>query len=197
MACRQLIREQDISCIDVQRKYYQQVVLVNLDDVDEIAYNEVTHEVLFNLFDGATGYRYMGNENVSLYSASFGKTTKKGQPLYNHRIDLPIVGVGSTTKLILKELDLANYFGAVQFRDGTVEIYGFDNGLKTSDYTYSAQNGLGGTGLTLESKYEEDEPPYIYGGPSTNFDNKFVGIGQLLAGDFSEDFENDFYIVEA
>lgn len=192
------MREQDLSCIDVNRKYYQQIVLVNKDDVNEVVYNvdDDNHSILFNLFDGTTGYRYRGNENVSLYSASFSKTVRKGQPLYSHSVNLPVVGVGTTTKLILKELDLANYFAAIQFRSGTIEIYGFENGLTTENYTYEAQNGLGGIGLTLNSKFEEDEPPYIYLGGETNFNNKFAGIGDLIGGDFSNDYSNDFYIIE-
>lgn len=198
MACKTLIHEQDLSCTDVHRKYYQQIVLVNIQDVNEVVYdvNENNHAIVFNLVDGATGYRYRGNENVSLYSASFSKSTRKGQPLYSHSVSLPVVGVGTTTKLVLKELDLANYFAAIQFRDGTIEIYGFENGLTTENYNFEAQNGLGGIGLTLNSKFEEDDPPYIYLGGETNFNNKFAGIGDLLGGDFSDDFSNDFYIIQ-
>ena len=198
MACRELLREQDLSCVDVYRKYYQQIVLVNKKDVNEVVYNvdENNHSILFNLFDGTTGYRYRGNENSSLYSASFSKSVKKGQPLYSHSVSLPVVGVGTTTKLILKELDLSDYFAAIQFKSGTIEIYGFDNGLTTENYTFEAQNGLGGIGLTLTSKYEEEEPPYIYLGGEVNFDNKFAGIGDLLGGDFNFDFSTDFYIIE-
>lgn len=197
MACKRLLSEHDVSCIDPYRKYYQQLVLVNLEDVNEVAINETAHSILFNLVESATGYRYRGNENVALYSASFSKSTSKGQPFYAHSVNLPIVGVGSTTKAILRELDLSNYFAAIQFKDGTVEIYGFENGLKTSNYTYEAQNGMGGTSITLESKFDENEPPYVYAGIGENFDNKFAGIGDLFAGDFNDDFENDFYIVEA
>lgn len=196
MACKRLIHEHDVSCLDVHRKYYQQIVLVNLEDVNEKVYDEDNHAILFNLVEGATGYRYRGNENVSNYSASFSKSVRKGQPLYSHSVSLPVVGVATTTKLILKELDLANYFAAIQFRDGTIEIYGFDNGLTTSNYTFEAQNGLGGIGMTLESKFEEEEPPYVYLGADENFDNKFAGIGDLLGGDFNQDFNSDFYIIQ-
>ncbi len=198
MGCKTLMREQDLSCADVYRKYYQQIVLVNKEDVNEVVYNvdEDNHSIIFNLFDGTTGYRYRGNEKASLYSSSFGKSVRKGQPLYSHSVSLPVVGVGTTTKLILKELDLANYFAAIQFKSGTIEIYGFENGLTTENYNFEAQNGLGGIGLTLNSKFEEDEPPYIYLGGEVNFDNKFAGIGDLLGGDFSDDYGNDFYIIE-
>ena len=36
----------------------------------------------------------------------------------------------------MKSLDLAKYFAAIQFMDGTVEIYGFENGLTTDDYEF-------------------------------------------------------------
>lgn len=199
MACKQLIQGHDVSCLtDNTRKYYQQIVLVNIDDLNQVAYdvNDVNHAVVFNLVSGATGYLYRGNENSNLYSASFSKNTTKGQPVYSHSVNLPVIGVGIQTKLVLKQLDLANYFAAIQFRDGTIELYGFENGLTTSDYTFDAQNGLGGIGLTLESKYDEDEVPYIYLGGSDNFDDLFQNIPDLIGGDFNSDFSNDFYILE-
>lgn len=198
MACKELLAGHDIRCISVDRKYYQQVVLVNLDDVDEVGYdiNDTHHSIIFNLKSGATGYKYIGNDISSLYNASFSKSTRKGQPVYTHNISLPVIGVKVASKLVLKELDLANYFAAVQFRDGTIEIYGFENGLKTNDYTYEAQNGLGGTGIELSSRYPEDDIPYVYFGGVDNFNNDFADIGTLLGGDYSSDFSDDFYIVE-
>lgn len=199
MACKQLIQGHDVSCLSNNyRKYYQQIVLVNITDVNEVAYdiNDTNHGIAFNLNLGATGYLYRGNENSNLYSASFSKNTIKGQPVYSHSVNLPVVGVGVQTKLVLKQLDLSNYFAAIQFRDGTVELYGFENGLTTSNYTYEAQNGMGGTGITLESKYDEDELPYVYLGGSDNFDDLFQNIPELLGGDFNNDFSNDFYIIE-
>src|SRR5690606_20670472 len=193
MACKELLRGHDVTCELPVRKYWQQIVLVNIDDVDQVGYdvNDVNHVIVFNLIPGATGYKYIGNDVASLYTASFSKITRKGQPLYNHTVNLPVVGVSIETKLVLKELDLANYFAAIQFRDGTIEIYGFENGLKTDDYTYEAQNGLGGTGLTLSSRYDEEDIPYVYLGGVENYDNEFEGIGELFGGDFSDDFSND------
>lgn len=198
MACKQLLRGQDIRCLSVSRKYYQQIVLINIDDVNEVAYDisNVNHSIAFNLKTGTKGYKYIGSDLTNLYNASFSKSTRKGQPLYSHSINLPIIGVGIETKLILKELDLSNYFAAIQFRDDTIEIYGFENGLKTSDYTFEAQNSLGGTGITLVSKFEEDSIPYIYAGNKDDFNNDFEDIPQLLGGDFNDDFSNDFYIVQ-
>lgn len=198
MACRELLRGHDITCELPIRKYYQQLVLVNLDDVDQVAYDisDVSHSIVFNLVAGAKGYRYIGNEIGGLYSASFSKTTRKGQPLYSHSVTLPVIGVSIETKLVLKELDLANYFAAIQFRDGTVEIYGFGNGLKTEDYTYEVQNGLGGSSINLVSRYEEEDIPYVYLGGAENYDNDFMDIAEIFGGDFNNDFSNDFFIFE-
>ena len=103
MACKELMRGQDIRCMSVDRKYYQQIVLVNLDDVNKVAYdvNDVNHSIAFNLNEGATGYKFIGSDLTSLYSASFSKSTKKGQPLYNHSVNLPIIGVSVETKLTI------------------------------------------------------------------------------------------------
>lgn len=198
MICKNLMRGQDLSCIFPFRKYFQQIVLVNRGDVSEVAYDvgPNNHSIVFNLVDGATGYRYRGNENVSNYSASFSKSEQRGQPLYTHSVSMPVAGVSVETKLILKELDLADYFAGIQFGDGTVEIYGFENGLTTGDYDYSAQNGLGGIVLNLSSRYPEDDPPFNYGGPGSDFDDLFADIPALLGGDFNDDFSNDFYIVQ-
>lgn len=196
--CRQILRGQDITCQAFGRKYFQQLVLVNRGDVSEVAYDvgPNNHAIAFNLVEDATGYRYRGNENVSNYSASFSKSEQRGQPLYTHSVSMPVLGVSVETKLILKELDLADYFAAIQFIDGTVEIYGFENGLTTGDYDYSAQNGLGGIVLSLSSRYPEDDPPFNYGGPGSDFDDLFADIPALLGGDFNDDFSNDFYIVQ-
>ena len=51
MACKELLRGHDIRCELPIRKYYQQIVLVNLDDVDQVGYdvNSVNHVIVFNL----------------------------------------------------------------------------------------------------------------------------------------------------
>lgn len=197
--CKDILRGHDVSCLDLPfKKYYQQVVLINRGDVDQVGYDitDTTHAIVFNLTGGSTGYLYRANENVALINASFSKGTSGGRTTYTHTIEVPVTGVGVQTKLVLKELDLSDYFAAVQYRDETIEIYGFENGLRADDYTYNAQNGLGGTVITLSSRYGEDDPPYVYLGDKDNFNNLFAGIGDLLGGDFNDDFSDDFYIIE-
>lgn len=197
MACKSIIREHNLNCESIFRKYYQQIILINKDDVNEVKYSSDIHGLQFNLLSDKTGYLYRGNEIASNFSASFSKSVSNGQPVYSHTVTLPIVGVGAETKLILRDLDLSNYFAVIQFRDETIEVYGFENGLTTNNYNFEAQNNMGGINVSLESKFDEDEPPYIYIGDKEDFNNKFAGIGDLLGGDFNNDFNNDFFIIEA
>src|SRR5690606_14491773 len=96
--------------------------------------------------------------------------------------------------------DLAKYFAAIQYTDGTVEIYGFENGLTTDDYDFDLQNNGGGSFINLISPESgmEDEPPYIYvpltGTANEDFNNLFVDIPDVNIGDFNDDFNNDFDI---
>src|SRR5690606_1830493 len=115
--------------------------------------------------------------------------------LYDHKIEIAVVGVDENSKTMLKQLDFSDYFGALQFKDGTIEIFGFNYGLKTDPYNYTPQ-GIGGAVISLVSKYEEYDPPYVYAGDSIDFDNLFANIPSFLGGDFNNDFNNDFFITE-
>jgi hypothetical protein len=212
MSCIKLYSGQDVSCRSNYKKYYQSVVLVNKSDVESFVINSTIgseigtgftnylHRIRFSLFAGKTGYLFRGQPNGSGYFATFSKETDDNIPQYIHSIQLPIFGAKESTKVLLKTLDLANYFGAVQFTDGTVEIYGFENGLTTDDYDFDLQNNGGGSFITLISPENgmEDEPPYIYvpldGDANTDFNNLFVDIPNVELGDFNNDFNNDFDI---
>lgn len=201
MGCIQLIKGFDIGCEALFRKYYQNVVLINQDDVKQssISISDNTHRVQFNLEDTKTGYLFNGKENVGLLNAKFNKTEEKGVPYYNHSVDVVVVGTSENIKTLLKQLDNGNYFAAIQFRNGDVEIYGFENGLSSDGYEYSAQSSLGGAVINLVSKYDEYEPPFLYNSadPNQDFNDLFAGLPDFLAGDFNNDYSNDFYIEEA
>ena len=214
MSCVKLYRGQDITCQSNYKKYYQQVVLVNKDDVKNhvITSNVPTysgksnistlHRIRFYLKPGKKGYLFRGPENANTYLATFSKETDDNIPQYVHSVQLPIFGAKESTKVILKTLDFAKYFAAVQYMDGTVEIYGFENGLTTDDYDYDLQGGGGGSILTLISKDNgmEDDPPYVYiptdGNANEDFNNLFVDIPNVVLGDFNDDFNDDFDITQ-
>lgn len=199
MGCVKLLNGLDLSCFDLINKYYQQIVLVNKADVNDylITSNDTNNRIAFNLKAGKTGFLYIGNEAGSVFSASFKKTADNRIPLYEHKAQLPVSGVSESVKVILHKLDLADYFAAIQFKDGTVEIIGFTHGLTSEDYEYQPQSAIAGAVLNLVSKYDEYHTPYNYyasGMENTHFNNLFAGIGTIRGGDFNDDYSNDFYI---
>ena len=208
MSCNPLLKGLNLSCDEIGTRYYQNVVLVNLKDVDQFLIQTLgqKNRVSFNLDDGTTGYRFSSNERVELIGANFNKTRVKNVDYYDHRITMPIAGTSEYIKTLLRELDGGEYFGAVHHVDGVIEIFGFEYGLQTNGYDYNAQGGIGGTSLTLSSTYTERYPPFIYLPTKPpigvtpqeqaiiDFDNAFAGIPTLLNGDFNNDFSDDFYI---
>ena len=204
MSCISLHKGQDISCGSWVKKYYQQLVLINKDDVN--AFNTLSkknedgsfrHRIQFDLKYGKTGYRFQGSENGTSFNATFSKEIDDNIPQYTHELQLPLLGGSEETKYILKTLDYANYFAVIQLMDGKVEVYGFENGLTTGDYTFDIQGNMGGSFIPLESKDLEDEPPYLYYSlnPSDDFDELFANVNLVSLGDFNNDFSNDFYIL--
>ena len=198
MGCVSLIKGFDIGCEALFRKYYQNVVLINKDDVNQysVTTTDDLHRIQFNLKDDKTGYLFNGNESVGLLTAKFSKKDLKGVPYYSHSVDIVVVGTSENTKTLLKQLDNSNYFAAIQFRNGDVEIYGFENGLFSGNYEYAPQSSLGGSVIGLNSKYDEYDPPYLYNSadPNQDFNDLFAGLPDFLSGDFSNDYLNDFYI---
>jgi len=207
MNCLQLMKGHDIECLEYFNKYYQNIVLVNRDDLEsfKILADGENNRITFKLKPGKTGYLFRGSEKASSLRASFSRTEKNNRAYYKHLCQIPVVGVKEDTKTLLRQLDNSNCFSAIQFKDGTVEIFGFNYGLKTSPYTFEAQ-GFGGAEVQMESKYEELDPPYVYfvsskaediGGldtPENHFNNLFANLPEVYGGDFNNDFNNDFYV---
>ena len=194
----------DLSCGNIIKNYYQQAVLINREDllnkqiltstisIDDIY--QCRHKVLFNLKNDKTGFLFSTSENSSNIFGTVEKSIVEGIPQYNHSVMINVLGISESVKCILKQLDNADYFAALQLFDGTIEIFGFEFGLTTSNYTYDAQNSGGGAIIKLISNPEalEDELPFIYGGDSIDFDNLFAGVIFTPNGDFNDDFSNDF-----
>lgn len=204
MSCEKLRAGLDLSCGSVVKNYYQQAVLVNRDDVlnkqiltSTVSIDDVydcRHKVLFNLKPDLHGFLFSMTENSSTIFGVVEKSTVNGIPQYSHSVTINILGVNQTVKCILKQLDNSDYFVALQMYDGTVEIYGFEFGLTTDNYTYDPQNSGGGAIIKLKSLSEalEDELPFIYEGGNNDFDNLFENVIFTPHGDFNNDFSNDF-----
>lgn len=189
--CAKLKNGQDASCAAPVRRYYQQTVVINKDDIDPDSIvisvptslaPDCAYTVEFSLKDGTTGYKFIGSENGSTYKGYFDKTLSDlGYAQYTHNAQLLVVGADEATKCILDSLGKGNYVVAYQFADGTVEIYGLEYGLTAGDYTYDVQEGGGGTPIILSSRETAPERyvPLVYksgtpGGETADFDSAFA-----------------------
>lgn len=188
--CARLATGQDSSCIPVKRKYYQQAVLINKSDIQDFTITKTDFEttpetcaynVGFTLKPGTTGYRFTGAENGSIYFGRFNKSRSDlGLTQYAHEVQMLVVGASEQPKCILEGLDKGQYVVAMQFTDGTVEVYGIENGISTGDYTYSIQENGGGTAIVLASNEASPEGslPLVYvsgtpGSETADFDAAF------------------------
>lgn len=204
MSCEQLRNGLDLSCGNIVKNYYQQAVLINRSDIlnkqilTSTVYIEDVYEcrykVLFNLKTDLHGFRFSSSENGTTIFGIVEKTVKENIPQYAHSVTINVLGVSQEVKCTLQQLDFSDYFCALQLYDGTVEIYGFEYGMTTDNYTYDPQNGAGGAIIKLISLNEslEDELPFIYEGGPNDFDNLFLNLPFVPNGDFNDDFNNDF-----
>jgi hypothetical protein len=208
--CYKLLGGFDLECLGALRtKYYQHAVLVNKADVNQkvIYSSDTENRIYFNLFSGKTGFLFRSTENGGSISGEFSKSEDKGVVYYSHRVQIPLVGVTEDVKAKIKQLDMSNFFVALLYRDETVEIFGFNYGMRTDPYTYTPQ-GTGGAVLSLVSRFDEYDPPYVYL-PSAittdpgvtpkqqaviDFDNLFANVPEIFCGDFNADFNDDFFI---
>jgi len=187
--CAKLFNNLDVSCIAPPRKFWQQAVLINKSDIDtytetlpDAETEECNYKVTFTLKDGTTGYRILGPEGGSSFFGSYDKSRSDlGYPQYIHNVSILIAGEDEASKCILDSLDKGSFVVALQLKDGTVLIYGLINGLTTGDYSYSIQEGSGGTPIVLSSL--EDAPegnlPLVYesavpGQETEDFDDAFA-----------------------
>lgn len=191
--CGILKNGQDASCIAPVRRFYQQAVLINLSDIDTTTVvlsvpseddETCEYNVQFSLKEGKTGLRFTGSESGSTYKGYFDKTISDlGFVQYKHNAQILVVGSTEEAKCILDSLGKGKFVAVYQFTDGTVEVYGFQNGLSAGDFTYDVQEGGGGTAIVLSSMdiAPESYVPLVYksltlNGETADFDANFENV---------------------
>jgi len=189
--CAELKDGYDLSCKrNFAKGYYQEAVFINFSHVDKAAsvMSEISgltcaYNVQMLLKDSKKGIRIKLPENGSTIKGWTDKsTTDMGIVQYIHRVQILAMGVDEPTKCKLDALDHGRYVVALQATDGTVEIFGYENGISTGDYTYDPTDGGGGGIIPLQSKENQQEStlPLVYK-PQTG--------GDAIA-DFDSLFEN-------
>jgi hypothetical protein len=204
MSCEVLHNGLELACSNVVKNYYQQAILINRQDIlnkkiltttTSIAgIYQCRHKIIFNLKENLSGFRFSSAENGTSIFGVVEKSLQNGIPQYKHAVTIVVLGVNEMTKCTLKQLDYADYFVALQLYNGIVEIFGFEYGLTTDNYSYDSQNAQGGAILKLVSQNDalEDELPFIYSGGKYDFDNLFQDVPFRILGDFNNDFSNSF-----
>lgn len=187
--CGRLVNGLDLGCIAPVRKVYQQAVIINKADIDTFTINTPSeadptcnYNVEFTLKPGTQGYRIVGAEGGSSFYGSFDKSRGDlGFTEYIHNVGILIAGVTEEVKCILEALDKGSFIVALQWKDGTVEIYGMVNGVSTGDYSFNPQDGGGGAQVVLSSSEDAPEStlPLIYvsavpGQENDDFDDAFA-----------------------
>lgn len=194
--CARLSNGQDAACVALKKKYFQQAVIINRADIDgdSIVISKTDYDtppytckytVAFDLKVGTTGYRFTGPENGNGYFGRYNKSINDlGIVGYAQEVQMLVVGADEVSKCVLESLDKGSYVVALQFSDGTVEIYGIDNGLSTGDYTYSIAENGGGSLIILSSNETtpENSLPFVYastvpGNEGADFDSEFANVG--------------------
>ena len=189
--CAELDGVVDLSCIrTLVKKYFQEIVIINFNDIDRTAsvINQAgalcDYSVSMVLKAGKKGVMLKLPENGNTIRGSYAKSTSDlGFIQYLQTIQILIAGVTKEIKCILDKLDRGRYVVAAQLADGTVEIYGYENGLTTGDYTFDLVEGGGGAKIPLQSKDVEQESmlPLIYkpavpGSENADFNEQFSQI---------------------
>lgn len=208
--CSDLKNGYSIPCINSQRVHAQRLVLINKSDVEEYIVERSSediegnftcrHNLLFKLKAGKKGFSVKSITKGLNIFGSFSRAEKNNIIEYGHLVQLLVMGFDLSSICFLQQLDKGFYFAALLLTDGSVIIYGFENGLNPVNYKVDIQNTAGGTILSLQSDPEEqeDEMPFLYKNltntESEDFDNLFEDIPTIAGGDFNNDFNNDFFI---
>lgn len=190
--CAELTEGFNLSCVrNIPKQYRQELVLINFNDIDKKA------SVLGNLGGASCDYTVQmvlkqGKKGVQIKLPETGNSIKgfiaksktdNGFVEYLHQAQILVVGIDKETKCKLDKLDHGRYVAVLQLSDGTIEVYGWENGLTTGDYTYDIAEGGGGSLIVLQSSETAKETmlPLVYkaqtgGDELADFDSLFENV---------------------
>lgn len=190
--CSKLLSGQDSSCTQLIKKYYQQIVIIPMVDIEEKTITKTDfsienpickYNVKFELKAGKTGYRFTGPANGGSFYLMVDKSkTDAGFVQYSHTVNMLFAGLSETDKCILEALDKGSYLVALQqMGSDVIEIAGAQFGLSTGDWSLDPANNGGAVQLTMVSDENslENYLPLVYksaveGGEVADFDSNFA-----------------------
>lgn len=189
VSCAELKEGLNLKCIrNLSKKYIQKIILINVGDIDRNAsvlgdINNCDYTIQLVLKQGKKGVLFELPDSSNSIKGFYAKSkSDNGFVEYLHQVQMLMVGANKETKCKLDQLDHGRYVVAVQLVDGTIEIYGWENGVSTGDYTFDLAEGGGGSVIVLQSDEDAKESmlPLVY---------KSKSVGSEIA-DFDKLFEN-------
>lgn len=181
----------DLSCSKgLVKKYFQEIVVINFNDIDRVASTlnntdqTCDYSVSMVLKDGKKGMAIKLPENGGTIKGFWDKgVSDLGFTQYLHKVQFLLAGISSEIKCLIDKLNRGRFVVVAQLADGTVEIYGWENGLTTEDFTWDIVEGGGGSIITMSSKENEEETmlPLLYksavvGGEDADFNDQFSQV---------------------
>lgn len=194
--CAQLKEGLDLSCQRPVGKYYQQIVLINYDDIDrdtvvapwEEDYpveEECQYFAQFILEDGKTGYTFKFPEkSASIFGTADMTTNEQGYTVFMHHLNMLLANATEEQKCIADAIMKGKFVAAGQLQNDVVEIFGLQFGLYADDVTIDGQTNGGVTPIIMSSREggEENYLPLVYrpqdgGSANADFDSAFANTG--------------------
>lgn len=207
--CEDILNGYNSGCENNQRRFVQKIVLLNKSDILEYKILKsrldingglnIDHSIYFRLKDGKKGISVTNIHNGYNVNGTWDFSENDYSQNYTHSIKFITTGYNDSLAYFLSVINTALYFATLCMSDGTVLVFGFDNGLHSSSYKVDLQGANGVTQITLQTGKNEEEynAPFIYqsGNIAQNdFDNLFADLPPIQVGEFSDDFNNDYKV---
>jgi|SRR5690625_2027994 len=182
--CNTLRGGQDLSCLIPEYVPFQEAKLINKSDIEDytITVDCETDEynVDFTLKEGASAFGFISSLNGN-HIRGIDSLVRNGKDyaMWSHQLQFLFAGYDEASLCQREALAKGQIVGAIKYNDGTVKIYGLENGMRTQDYDYDLveEEGLFPMVLTSSEGRPERYLPLVFS-PATGdaeaiFDNDF------------------------
>lgn len=151
----------------------QRIVLINRADIDKTATtidsdNTTGKHVITNLAlnTGATGYLITGINSKQIFTSGWNINVAEDQPDdFTHMVTIRLFNCDEASASFVNNLASgADLVAVVLKKNGCIEVYGYNSGLKISEGTNNSNENKGTSVITLSSLGVDTEPkvPYLY-----------------------------------
>ena len=182
--CNTLRGGQDLSCAIPEYIPFQEAKLINKSDIEEatISVDCETDEynVDFKLKPGKKAFAFIASVNGNhVRGIDSLVRNDKGYAMWNHAMHFLFAGVDEASTCQREALAKGSIVGAIKYNDGTVKIYGLENGMASEEYDYDLVEEEGLFPMVLSSLEGRSERylPLVFnpseGDAEAIFDNDF------------------------